>query len=213
LIDGLDKNCISLLAGQLGQPIKVGDKNTKAALVALLPQLDTSAHFKQAMALVSAQRRLASHGKRAPATYFPASEQFTKDLWLCLEAVKEVLTALEQEFGVLGEQAHKRYQAKKWLPRITRPAEACYSIAFAAKMVGKTVERIECGFRENLEDVHASEALIIYFTDGSIMGVQTASNAENLMTDENGLRPEDFQVDFVVNWVPELPRGTKGKTP
>jgi len=45
------------------------------------------------------------------------------------------------------------------------------------------------------------------------MGVQTASNAENLMTDENGLRPEDFQVDFVVNWVPELPRGTKGKTP
>ena len=80
-------------------------------------------------------------------------------------------------------------------------------------MVGKTVERIEYGFRENPEDVHASEALIIYFTDGSIMGPQTASNAENLMTDENGLRPEDFRVDFMVNWAPELPRSIKDKAP
>jgi hypothetical protein len=209
----LDKDCISLLAGQLGKHIKIGDKNTKAALVTLLPQLDTSSHFKQAMALVSAQRRLASHGKRAPATYFPASEQFTKDLWLCLEAVKEVLTALEHEFGVIGEQAHKRYQARKWLPHITRPAEAHYSIVLAAKMVGKTVERIEYGFREDLDGVHASEALIIYFTDGSIMGLQAGSNVRNLITDENGLRPEDFHVDFVVNWVPERPGNTKDKIP
>jgi len=204
LIDGLNKDCISRLAGQLGKRIKVGDKKTLDALVTLLPQLDTSPGFKQAMHVVSEQRRLGSHGVREPATHFPASEQFTKDLWLCLEGIKEVLTALEQEFGVMGEQANKRYQAKKGLPRITRPAEENYSIVQASRIVGKTVERIEYGFREDLEGFHASEALIIYFTDGSIMGLQAGCNVMNLITDENGLRPEDFHVDFVVNWVPEL---------
>ena len=110
LIDGLDKDCISLLACQLGKQIKVDNEKTIKALVTLLPQLNTSSHhFKQAMPLVSEQRRRASHGVRESATPFPASKQFTKDLWLCVEAVKEVFIALEQEFGVIGEQAHKRY--------------------------------------------------------------------------------------------------------
>ena len=54
--------------------------------------------------------------------------------------------------------------------------------------------------------VHGSEALIIYFTDGSIMGLATGSNPANLTNDENGPRPEDFHVSFRVNWVPELPK-------
>jgi hypothetical protein len=108
LIDGLDKACISQLAARRGKNIKVGDKTTVQALRKVFPNLETSPAFGRAMSLVSEQRRLASHGVRPPAANFPAFSQFTKDLSLCLEGIKEVLAILEREFGTSGEQAYKR---------------------------------------------------------------------------------------------------------
>jgi hypothetical protein len=110
---------------------------------------------------------------------------------------------LEREFGVNGEEANRRHEARKWLPRIIRPPKANYSIVQALRMKGKTIEKVETGSREEIKGVHASEAIIIYFTDGSIMGLQTGSNVGNLGTNENRLHPEDFNVDLAVNWVPD----------
>jgi hypothetical protein len=39
------------------------------------------------------------------------------------------------------------------------------------------------------------------------MGLTSGSNAGNFSNDENGLRPEDFHVSFIVDWVPERPKG------
>jgi hypothetical protein len=213
LIDGLDKNCISSLASNLGKSLKVGDKNTIQAITRLFPDLETSPSFMPAVDLVSDQRHLASHGVRPPAENFPAFSQFTKDLSLCLDAVKELLAMLERNFGVNGEEAYKRHSAKKWLPQIDRPPEAHYSIVQASRMKGKTIEKVEFGFRKTKEGVHESEAMLIYFTDGSIMSLEAGSNVGNLVNDENGLRPVDFHVDFVVHWVPELPRGMQKSSP
>ncbi len=207
LIDGLNKECISLVASALGRTIKIGDKNTIKALTTLFPYLDTSPEFSPAMNLVSEQRRLSSHGVRPAAKTFPAFSQFTTDLRTCLKAAKEVLAVLEREFAVNGEEAHNRHEAKKSLPEIDRPPQGHYSIVEASRMKGKTIERVEFGFRKEMPRVHGSEALIIYFTDGSIMGLATGSNPANLTNDENGPRPEDFHVSFRVNWVPELPKG------
>ncbi|MFH1486811.1 MAG: hypothetical protein ABIH46_12140, partial [Chloroflexota bacterium] len=207
LIDGLDKECISGLASSLGKSIKVGHKNTIQAIKKLFPGLETSSNFTPAVELVSEQRRLASHGVRTPAENFPAFSLFTKDLSLCLEAVRELLAVAEGDFGVNGEEAYKRHEAKKWLPHINRPPEAHYSIVQASRMKGKTVEKVEFGFRKEMEGVHESEALIIHFTDGSIMSLEAGSNVGNLVRHENSLRPEDLHVDFVVHWVPELPKG------
>ena len=206
-IDGLDKACIVALGSKRGRTLRVSSKKTVDAITELLPGLKTSPSFLTATTLVSEQRRLASHGVRPKAGSFPAFSQFTKDLFLCLEAVKELLAMLEREFGVNGKEASERHEAQKWLPRITRPPEANYSIVQALRMKGKTVERVEIGSRADIKGVHASEAIIVYFTDGSIMGLQTGSNVGNLATDANRLQPEDFNVDFAVNWVPELPKG------
>jgi hypothetical protein len=213
LIDGFDKECISRLASSLGRSIKVGDKKTIQAVAKLFPDLETSPNFMPAVNLVSNQRRLASHGVRPQAENFPAFSQFTKDLSLCLKAVKELLAMLERDFGVNGEKAYKRHEAKKWLPQINRPPEAHYSIVQASYMKGKIVEKVEFGFRKEIEGVHESEALIIYFTDGSIMSLVAGSNVANLVSDENGLHPEDFHVDFIVHWVPELPKAMPKSPP
>jgi hypothetical protein len=203
-----------MLASNLGKSIKVGDKNTIQAITKLFPDLENSLHFVRAVNLVSEQRRLASHGVRPPAKNFPAFSQFTKDLSLCWDATKELLAILERDFGVNGEAAYRRHEARKWLPRINRPAEAHFSIVQVSQMEGKTIERVEFGFRQEIEGVHESEAMIIHFTDGSIMSLVAGSNVVNLVSDENGLRPEDFHVDFIVNWVPALPKsvGKIGET-
>jgi hypothetical protein len=100
----------------------------------------------------------------------------------------------------------KRYEAKKWLPIIDRPPQSHYSIVQTSRMMGKTVEKVEFGFREELKGVHQSEALIIHFIDGSIMSLEAGSNVQNLLSDEKQLQPEDFHVDFIVHWVPEITR-------
>ena len=149
-----------------------------------------------AVRLVSDQRGIAAHGVRPPAENFPAFSQFTKDLSLCLEAMKELQVILERDFRVNGDEVYIRHEAKKWLPHINRPPKANYSIVQVSQMMGKTVEKVDFGFRKEIEGVHESEALIIYFTDGSIISLEAGSNVGNLAGDENGLRPEDFHVDF-----------------
>ena len=204
-IDGLDKKCISALACKLGKRLNVDNKKTVEALRNLLPGLNTSPYFGAAVELVSEQRRLASHGARTQAKNFGAFLQFTEDLELCLKGVREILAMLENESGMNGLEAQKRHEARKSLPLIVRPAEAHYSIAEAQRMAGKTVEKVAVGFREDIEGVHGSEAMIIYFSDGSIMGLDTGSNARNLELEEKHIRAGDFNVDFMVHWVPELP--------
>jgi hypothetical protein len=207
LIDGLDKECISRIALSLKRNIKIADKKTIEALKELFPSLRDSELFTTATSLVSEQRRLASHSVRPPAENYPAFSQFTKDLSLCLDATKEILALFERHFGVRGEHMHKRHEAKKWLPVIDRAPGSHYSIVQTSQMMGKTVEKVEFGFREELKGVHQSEVLIIYFTDGSIMSLEAGSNIQNLLSDEKRFQPEDFHVDFIVHWVPELPKG------
>ncbi len=99
-----------------------------------------------------------------------------------------------------AEKATKRQDALERLPRIARPPEASYSINDAALMEGRTVNTVEFGFRHDIKGVHQSELLLIYFTDGSVMGIHTGSNAANLR--DQASQPEDFHVDFRMEWVP-----------
>jgi hypothetical protein len=78
------------------------------------------------------------------------------------------------------------------------------TILEARQMAGKTISRVEVGFREKIEGVHQSELLIIHFTDGSILSIETGSNAGNLSSENPELNAEDFHVDFILQWVPAL---------
>ena len=101
-----------------------------------------------------------------------------------------------------GERACKPQSTKKWLPRIDRLAEAHYAITKLPTIIGKTVERVEFGFREHHDSAQQSEAMILYFTDGSVLGIDTGSNATNIADDHEGLQSDDFHVDFRLQWVP-----------
>ncbi len=200
------------LGAELGKVVHVSSKKTVEAIKELFPGLKTSPSFLAATNLVSEQRRLASHGIRPKPEAFSAFSKFTEDLFLCLNAIKELLTMIENEFGVNGEKARERHEAKEWLPTINRVRSPHPTIMEARRMEGKTVEKVEAGYREDREGVHGSEVVIIHFTDGSMMGLETGSNAGNIASRNDGIRPDDFHVSFRPQWVPELPKGMRKRS-
>ena len=204
LIDGIDKDCLAKLATRTANPSTFGSDRTTEALMKLLPALRAPSKFAEAAALVSEQRRAAAHSVRPKAERFSAFTAFTNDLTLCLEALNELLGALESLLGMVGTVARDRNEAKARLPHIVGPAHSFASIRLSSGMVGKTFLKVEYGVREDIEKVHGSECMHIHFTDGTILGVETGSNAWNIASSRSDLLPEEFRADFSLTWVPSL---------
>lgn len=202
VIDGLDKQAIERVAARQGLILNVNSDNTRKALEKALPAFPAASPLWPALEKVSAQRRETGHGVRTRARRYPAFEEFTRDLEALVAGLRHLLDHLERVLGMGGAIARRRQESKKWLPRIDRPPMGHFSIMQLPVIVGKTVERVEFGFRRHTDGVHESEAIILHFTDGSILGVDTGSNAVNVASDHHGLKPSEFHVDFVLYWVP-----------
>ncbi len=99
------------------------------------------------------------------------------------------------------------------LPKIaqgTNPDILRHLAEHAPKMEGKTVKRVKFGIREHHRELHQSDVLLLEFTDGSILSIQTGSNARNVVQDvRSGARIEidDFHTDFVLIWKDEDSEG------
>ena len=202
IIDGLDKECIVRIAAHQGITINVSSDKTKAALAKALPTFPPGSALWVALEEISKHRRVAGHAVRDAAENFPAFKTFNDDMENCLSGLIELQAHLEGVLGMSSERASKRQSAKKYLPEIVRPAESHYAISRLPVVVGKTIERVEFGFRREAEGAHQSEAIILYFTDGSIIGIDTGSNICNLASEHEGLKPEDLHVDLNLQWVP-----------
>lgn len=211
LVDGLSKDSIAALASMTGKSLKTSGSRTLTALRQLLPPLSESEEFTRAFDIVGENRRKSAHGHRDLAAPFLAFSTFKDDLDLCASALNLLRTCLEKEFGLDAQGARDRQDALRGLPRIGRPAQAHYLIAQAPTMVGKTIKAVRYGFREPIDGVHESELLIVEFTDGAILAIDTGSNAWNISTEAELVKPEDFHVSLDLHWVPDpKPRRESG---
>ena len=97
------------------------------------------------------------------------------------------------------------------LPKIaqdTHPDLLRHLAQEAPKLIGKTVKNVTFGIREYHRELHQSDVLLLEFTDGSILSIQTGSNAKNVAYDVNRperrrIKPDDFHADFVLIWEDE----------
>ena len=200
LIDGLSLSCIRSLARRLGHRLEKEATKTLNALKTALPHLKKNAQFEAPLKNVSDLRGLASHRERQPAVPQRAFEAFTGDLNDCLAAIRLLKTTLEKELGMDAKRSKSRQDAIRVLPRIERPSETGFSINAAKHMAGKTVEKVDVGFRQDIQGVHQSELIVVHFTDGSIMSINTVTNAADFDCEKHP--PEQFYVHFGVEWVP-----------
>ena len=94
------------------------------------------------------------------------------------------------------------------LPKIaqdTNPDLLRHLAEAAPKLIGKTIKNVTFGIREDNKNLHQSDVLLLEFTDGSILSIQTGSNAKNVAYDANSpggrrIKPNDFHTDFVLIW-------------
>jgi hypothetical protein len=82
-------------------------------------------------------------------------------------------------------------------PKPVSPPEGNYSINEAYRMVGKTVASVDVGHQKRTPKVHQSELIVIHFTDGTALAIDTGSNAWNLLDN-----PDEFHADFMLEWFP-----------
>ncbi len=202
LIDGLSLPCIRAFAARLGRKMDPAATRTLNAIQnTLFPsQLGADARFKAPMENISVQRGNGSHGVRPAAKRMNAFEQFSKDLEESLEAIRLLKVALEQELGMNAHKSRIRQDALALLPKISGPVQDGASALQSMSMQGKTIEKVEVGCRSRIDNVHQSEVMILYFTDGSQMSIDTGSNAGNLRCEKH--QSDDFHVDLRVHWVP-----------
>lgn len=208
--DGIDSNTLIALSEKLNQKLVLnpGEKEkTIFMLKKVFPELELSKNFNSFFTTLRKQRVSSTHGIRKQALPFRAFEKFSKDLELLYKGLKEFLRILERKFKIKGKMAFNRNEAKKWLPIIVKAPEPHYSINKAKFMIGKKVANVETGQRKSIKGVHESEAMILTFTDGSILGIETGSNAKNIELDTSfrkrkKIKAEDFHSDFHLTWVP-----------
>ena len=205
LIDGLQKHAIESIAGRLSIVTRFANDNTLKALRRILPT-ELHAAILDPFNVVSEQRRLASHRVRPEAKRCAAFEKFSKDMQGVLGALRALKGYLEGVFKVRGEQCQRRQSRIAALPEIdnAKKPQPNYSISELPQVVGKTIASVEFGYRKSIPGVHESEAMILHFTDGSMLGIETGSNAQNVTDGHQGLRPEDFHSDFILTFVPPL---------
>lgn len=86
------------------------------------------------------------------------------------------------------------------LPKIVAPPLGNYSINKIRQAVGKTIQSVEIGTRESRARLHESEAVILRFTDGTSLGIDTGSNVQNVAGNHKGMNEQEFNVDFMMTW-------------
>ena len=104
----------------------------------------------------------------------------------------------------------RRHKIMATLPKIdknTKPDLLRHLKTQTSKMEGKTIKTVKFGIREHHTKLHQSDVLLLEFTDGSILSMQTGSNASNI-TDSlqrQGIKmePDEFHTDFVLIWADE----------
>ena len=167
-------------------------------------EFDKQSKLHTLLSKISKQRGNSSHDVRPAAMEYDAFGNFYRDIEHATGAYEELLKLVESEFGVSADRELKRHEAMDYLPKIVGDVEPHYSICEATRMVGKTVENVKFGMREDREDIeglHQSEVLHVKFTDGEILAMDTGSNASNLECNA-AMKPNEFHVNFMLEWVP-----------
>ena len=202
LVDSLSKKCLLALACVRKQTILEAQSMRSPILLRhVFHEFDKHSKLHTLLSKVSKQRRNSSHDVRSAAIEYDAFGNFYCDIESVVEAYEELLQLVESEFGISANHELKRCEILASLPKIVGDVKPHHSICTATRMVGKTVENVKFGMREDIEGKHQSEVLCVKFTDGEILVMDTGSNASDLEHNA-AMKPNEFHVNFMLEWVP-----------
>jgi len=202
VIDGMEKECIV----DISKYLKINLTDDKKRLNSLKEILPQELEIKIYKPLNSVNRkRMRIHGIPSKGIIpYPAFETFNADLKNIYEAIFELKVWLENILNLDSESCLKRLESLSIFPKLNKPPRPEYKLSEAQRMIGKTIQKIEFGETNFHEDVHQGEALNIYFTDGTAVTFQIGSNAYNIASDYESIKPSDIHTDIMLFWAERL---------
>jgi hypothetical protein len=205
IIDGLSKDALKRLADLLSIPVKADNDRTLTSLGKLLSSDSARDAILHPLEQVSKQRRLVGHNERPPCHAFRAFEEFGKDIRGVVAAMEALRDDLAKRLDVDIARCEKRASALESLPIFdeNRPIQPNYAIAQAFQMEGKQVIKVRGGETVSRPGWPEMEALILEFSDGSMMTLEFASNLTQVIEDVP-VTPEAVHLRFHVTYVPPM---------
>ncbi|MCK4312450.1 MAG: hypothetical protein KAW88_06925 [Candidatus Cloacimonetes bacterium] len=205
LIDGLKMEAIKKISNI--QNIQL-DKNIEKTLKALIKVLPKHLQNKiiEPFNNVSDNRRPATHKTRKSAVKYPAFSEFNSDMddiFKSLELIKEFI---EKITNVSTEVCMERKNKLEMLPKFDYEKKILpnYSICKFNNIVGKTIKKVEIGFKKCDVDNPESELSLLHFTDGSMLSISIVSNINQLISSDIHSIAKDLSLQFHLNFVPSL---------
>jgi hypothetical protein len=202
LIDGMEKDCIENLA--TFKNINLTDSKKRLnSLKEILPEKLRNIIHKPFSEI--SQKRMTIHGiPSKDITTYPAFENFNNDLKSINNSLVHLKEWLEKEFNLDSKSCQKRLESLTLFPQLNKPPRPEFKLFEAQKMVGKTIERIEFGEKEFDKNLHLSEAINLFFTDGTSTTIQIGSNASNISDKYDNISPSNIHTDIMIFWADRI---------
>lgn len=202
VIDGMEKNCLIKMA-ELQSITLTNEEKRLNSFKELIPNELESKIYKPFQKIN--RKRMPIHGiPTIGIVPFAAFETFNSDLKTINSALKELRNLLEVNFDLDSESCLRRLESLSIFPKFEKPPRPEFKLGEALKMKGKTIENIEFGETKFHKDVHAGEGINIYFTDGTAVSLQIGSNAYNIASDHDKIKPPDIHTDIMLFWAEKL---------
>ena len=84
-------------------------------------------------------------------------------------------------------------------PKIIGSPSPEHKLQTILEAVGKTVAAVEYGEVESSRGMHAAEAVVFHFTDGTVLSIEVGSNARDLSASRD-LTPPEVHTDLMPFW-------------
>lgn len=209
IIDDMNKEAIEILADKLS--ISLTDPVKKMnSFKEILPDelIDIHKGFQNLY-----YKRQKVHGtKNQKSKKFPSFETFREDLIKLQKPLSDLIVWLENIFDVDAYHCLDRVGKMTLFPKVKRTKKVKRMYERVKETEGKTIDKIEFGELNPSPNAHKSDGLILHFTDGTSMSVNTGSNAWNLSVEREDLRPDDFHTDLMFFWAPAVKRKSDPET-
>jgi hypothetical protein len=201
VVDGLDNRVIGALATRLGIGLSEPDRSLNSLKEALPEALHSEVH-EPLRSCARVRNRL--HGIASdPPRSAPAFDTFHGELEGMVAGLVRLKMWLEQTLDVRAAACLRREEAMNvGFPEYQGPPRPEMKYEKLTSFVGKTIERVDWGEVRQVEGVHQRESIVLHFTDGSAACIDVGSNAGNLESNFEGLRPEMFSTDLIITLAP-----------
>lgn len=210
--EGMEGKALRKLADQLGRHFDSSKRLN--SLKGLLPPFLHNTIYVPLKDCASHRNEVHAEAHKQPQSC-AAFDTFDCALERMVTAVSDLTEWLSEQLDLDTEACLRREEIMTgpYWPKIDCEPQPIEKLHKVQATLGKTIARVEYGECPHADDCHEREAIIFHFTDGSALALDVHTNAGNLASDFDGLKPSMVHTQISPWFAPSPNRGTMDRPP